>query len=451
MSADARAVGELERAARAAVEGALRRGATGAQARAGASRAVSLVYRDGAPERVEESARRQLALHLYVDGRYSTCVTNHLDPVALDAFLDRAVALARAVEPDPDRQLPDPSLYDGRWEGDLALVDPDMARLTAAERHRFAAALCDEVRVAAGPDLDVRSVEARAQDSESTTVHVASNGPAGGLPHHHETQHWGYASVTLQDRGDRRPAGWAIAGARRRAELDGPGAIARQAVESARARLGSGPIETAQLPIVVENRAVGRLLGHLLAGLDGRRLQQRASFLEGRRGQQVGSALLDVTDDPLAPGGFGSRRFDVEGLASRPLRLFREGVLESCYLDTYYARKLGERPTTGDGSNVVITPGEATLDELVASIDRGLLVRGFLGGNSNPTTGDFSLGVHGTLIEQGKLTAAVSEMNVAGNHLELWRRLTAVGADVYRHSPLRSPSLLFDLAQLSGR
>lgn len=449
MSADLRAGGELERAARAAVEGALRRGATGAQARAGASRAVSLVYRDGAPERVEESARRQLALHLYVDGRYSTCVTNHLAPAALDAFLDRAVALARAVEPDPDRRLPDPALYEGRWEGELALVDPDMAQLTAVDRHRFAAALCEEVRAAAGPDLEVRSVEARAQDSESMLVHVASNGLAEGA--HHETQHWGFASVTVQDRGDRRPAGWAMAGARRRAELEAAGPIARRAVESARARLGSGPIETAQLPIIVENRAVGRLLGHLLAGLDGRRLQQRASFLEGRRGQPVGSALLDVTDDPLVPGGFGSRRFDAEGLASLPLLLFRHGVLENYYLDTYYARKLGERPTTGDGSNVVLAPGEDDLDALVASIDRGLLVRGFLGGNSNPTTGDFSLGVHGTLIEKGTLTAAVSEMNVAGNHLELWRHLAAVGSDVYPYSPIRSPSLLFDRVQLSGR
>jgi PmbA protein len=126
-------------------------------------------------------------------------------------------------------------------------------------------------------------------------------------------------------------------------------------------------------------------------------------------------------------------------------------VLEACYLDTYYARKLGERPTTGDASNVIVTPGDAGLGELIASIDRGVLVRGFLGGNSNPTTGDFSLGIHGTLIEKGALTAAVSEMNVAGNHLELWARLAAAGADVYPHSTIRSPSLLFDRVQLSGR
>jgi len=73
-----------------------------------------------------------------------------------------------------------------------------------------------------------------------------------------------------------------------------------------------------------------------------------------------------------------------------------------------------------------------------------------LGGNSNATTGDFSLGVHGTLIENGKLGTAVSEMNIAGNMKDLWHRLVEVGNDPYKYSSVLVPSLFFDAWQFAG-
>jgi PmbA protein len=79
-----------------------------------------------------------------------------------------------------------------------------------------------------------------------------------------------------------------------------------------------------------------------------------------------------------------------------------------------------------------------------------VLVTGFLGGNSNGTTGDFSLGVQGFRIRRGSLAEPVAEMNVAGNHLELWKRLAAVGSDPYPHSAGRTPTLVFDGVQFAG-
>lgn len=449
MSGEAENMKALEQVAKSAMEGARRRGAEGVRARVVASRSVKLVYRDGSPERVEESSRRRLVLHLYLDGRYTACETNYLEPDGVERFLDTSVALARAVEVDPHRSLPEPALYEGRSERDLELFDPDMLSVAQEDRHRHAAALDASLRQAAGVDEDgLISVETRYQDSDESLYQVHSDGFEGA---HRETQRWSYVNATLRDRGDRRPSGWALAGSRKRRGLAPPDEVANRAIESARAQLGAEPFETAQLPMVLENRAVRRLLSHLLAALDGRRLQQRSSFLEDKRGEQVGSEHLDIMDDPFVPGGFGSQHFDAEGITSRRFPLFAKGVFENPYLGTYYARKMGEDPTTSSGSNVVITAGEASLDELVSGIERGVLVRGFLGGNSNPTTGDFSLGIHGTLIESGKLTRGVSEMNIAGNHLDLWKRLSAVGNDVYHHSSVRSPSILFDRVQFAGR
>jgi PmbA protein len=149
--------------------------------------------------------------------------------------------------------------------------------------------------------------------------------------------------------------------------------------------------------------------------------------------------------------GFGSRLFDGEGIAAKPFAVFEQGALRSYYVDTYYGRKLGMPPTTGRMSNHAWAPGTRSLGELLAAMGEGLLVTGFLGGNSNGTTGDFSLGVKGFRIRGGAVAEPVGEMNLSGNHLELWHRLSAVGNDPYPYSAMRTPTLVFEGVQVAGR
>jgi PmbA protein len=179
-------------------------------------------------------------------------------------------------------------------------------------------------------------------------------------------------------------------------------------------------------------------------------VQQKRSFAEGKIGARLGSALLDLQDDPLVVRGLGSRLYDGEGIAARSFPIFEAGVLKSYYVDSYYGRKLGIPPTTGRTSNLTWKRGARTQAQLLADAGEGILVTGFLGGNSNGTTGDFSLGVRGFRIRGGKIAEPVGEMNVSGNHLELWNRLAAVGDDPYRYSSMRTPTLVFEGVQFAG-
>jgi PmbA protein len=436
---------ELERIAVAAIEGARRRGIADARAVASRSRSATVMYRLGRPERVEESARRGLSVYLYDGGRYSACQTNDLRPEALDRFLDAAVALTRATTPDPFRSIPDPALYEGRRDIDLEILDPAVGALTAEARHDQAARAEAATLAAAGSAA--LAAEAGFEDEEGAFFQVHSNGFAAGRE---GTRLGLFAEVSLADADDRRPSGSDYAATRTAAALPTPEAIGGGAAERARQRLGAAPTETAVLPVIVENRAVGRLLGKLLAALGGRALQQQQSFLAGALGSAVGSAVLDIVDDPFLPGGAASRTFDGEGITAVRRSILERGVLRSYCLDTYYARKLGMPPTSGSSSNLVVTPGSKSVAELMRDAGRGALVRGFVGGNSNPTTGDFSLGVYGTLFENGAPTRAFAEMNISGNHKELWKRLVAAADDPWPYGALRAPSLLFDGVQLSG-
>jgi PmbA protein len=432
--------------ARAAVALALRKGAREAAGGAYRVRSVEVQWRDGQLENVSEATTRGLGLELYVEGRYSSVSTSDLRPEAVERFVEDAVALTRKLSVDPHRYLPDPKLYQGRAEVDLDLEDPHYGELDASRRLHIARDLEAAARAVKGSEA-ILSVTTGFGDTFAESARVHSNGFEGAR---RVTDFGMTAQVSVKDPDGRRPEDWDSASSRHFAALPGPEPIGRAAAERALARLGSAKGASAVLTMAVENRSAARLLGSLLGPLSAASLQQKRSYLEGKLGQQVGSALLDLSDDPLVPRGFGSRLFDSEGMVARPFPLFQGGALRNYYVDNYYGRKLGMAPTTRGSSNLAWKFGSQGADELLADMGDGILVTGFLGGNSNSTTGDFSHGVQGYRVRGGKRAEPIGEMNISGNHLELWKHLAAVGNDPYPYSAARTPTLVFEGVQFAG-
>jgi len=168
-------------------------------------------------------------------------------------------------------------------------------------------------------------------------------------------------------------------------------------------------------------------------------------------GNEAFSKALTMVDDPLPPGALGSRLFDGEGIASKPLTLVEAGVPQNVYVDTYYGRKAGMTPTTGGRSNITLKPSvDKDLAGLLADTGEGIYVTSWLGGNSDSTTGDFSFGLRGHVVHKGQLVKTVGEMNVTGNLTELFANLSAVGNDPWVYRSTQSPTLVFDGVQFSG-
>ena len=126
--------------------------------------------------------------------------------------------------------------------------------------------------------------------------------------------------------------------------------------------------------------------------------------------------------------------------------MFDKGVLKSYYVDNYYGRKLALAPTSGSMSNLSWQLGSKSQQQLLADVKDGLFITGFIGGNSNGGTGDFSLGFVGFRIRDGAIAEPVSEMNLADNNLEFWKKLKAVGNDPFAYS-----SQLHTVARIRGR
>jgi PmbA protein len=191
-------------------------------------------------------------------------------------------------------------------------------------------------------------------------------------------------------------------------------------------------------------------LGGFLEAMNGRNIQQKQSFLADKKGQQVGSKNFTLFDDPFIIGGLGSRLYDGDGFAAKQATKIEAGVLKDFYIDWYYSKKLGWEPTTGGSSNLIIPPGKRTVEDIMKDLGRGIFITGFIGGNSNSTTGDASIGILGKLFEGGLPVQTVAEMNIADNHLKFWHKLTEVANDPWLYSSFRMPSLVFTDVVVSG-
>ncbi len=436
---------QLEALAERATDTARKKGASAARVAASASTQRRVTVRDGKLEEIKSASSRSLVLHLYVDGRYGSHVTSVLDPTSLDDFIGRAVAMTRVLSPDPHRQLVAPALQKGRSSADLGLFDPGHGRVIMRALTDRAQAAHTAARKAAGKTL--LSAGAGASDRVSMGVLRTTNGFADAEK---RTSFSTWASVSVRDKDDKRPSEHAEDRSRTVAGMRAPAEVGQEAAARTLATVGADAIDTLTLPLVVENRVVGRLLRGLLAPLSGWALDQKRSCFEDSLGKKIGSEHLVIADDPLLPGGWASHRYDGEGITARRRPLFDKGVLRAFFIDSYQARKLGRDATSGKSSNLVFGTGAESLDAMLARVGKAVLVTGVLGGNSNSTTGDFSHGVRGFLIEGGKRVKPLAAMNIAGNHKRFWQRLQAVGNDPWTYSSVRSPSLLLGPTVIAG-
>ncbi len=405
-----------------------------------------VVYRDGQWEEMAGSTTLQVVVRLFVDGRYAVHRTSDVRPEELPAFVAGAVALTRQVMPDEHRKLPAPALYAPAELPDTDTCDPAMEALTLEERKRRAVAAHD----ACSSQLADRriSVSASFSDTRAWGCLVHSDGFSAD---YRETACALTVTAAVTDPSGRRPSDWHHSAACHLRDLAAPEEVGQKAAKRALAAVGARPAPTGTYEILVENRAVGSLLNGLLQPLFGSEIFNRRSWAAEKEGMPVGASCLFLADDPLVPRALGSRRYDSEGLAARRLPLLEAGVLRNFYVDTYYGSRLGRRPTTGSPSNLVLVPGERDFQSLLASMRRGLWIDRFIGGNVNGTTGDFSMGVGGFLVEDGRVVAPVIEMNLAGNHRTFWQQVQALGSDVWTASSVRVPSLLLSPLLVAGR
>ena len=378
---------------------------------------------NGEVDKTAHALDRSLQLQLFVQERFGSFSSNRLDKADLEAFIREAVETVKMLEADACRDLParERVAKDAVTGQELGLYDAEYETLTAEKRREMA------LRSMAWPQEGLIAEEGEYSDSVFDSYTIDSQGLEA---RHTETSfEIGYESTVEDAEGNHFSSYWWDASPRlKNLGLEG---CAARAYKRAMEQIGPKSVPSGQYTLILDSECASKVVTPLLNALGGYSLQQKNSFLADSLDKQLFPEGLTILDMPRTKGDTGCRLFDSEGVATREMPIIEKGVVKTYFLNTYISRKMEMEPTIEDATRVRVMPlgGCKTQQDVLDKVKDGILVTGFNGGNSNPATGNFSYGIEGFLIKDGKRVHPVREMLITGSFLNLWSQLVAVADD----------------------
>lgn len=443
----------LENLGQQLLDAARAAGAEAADAMVVEGTSLSIDVLHGKLEHAERAEGIDLGLRVMIGQRQANVSASDHAPETIVTMAERAVAMAREAPEDATIGLADATDLASGWDLEaLELADP------AAEP--APAELEEDARCAEAAALDVAGVaqvQAASAGYGRNRLHLAaSNGFAGGYGRTSRS----ISAVAISGTGANMERDYMGEGRTFQADLPAPDWIGREAGLRAVARSGAKQPPTGTYPVVFDERISASLIGHLLAAINGATIVRGGSWLRDALGEKVLPEALSLTEQPHRARIAGSRPFDGEGLATRDRLIIDNGVLTGWVLDLATGRKLGMKstanaargtssPPTPSVSNVTLTQGNMSREQLLSGMGTGLLVTSMIGSTINPTTGEYSRGAAGFWVENGELTYPVNECTIAGNLRDMLGRIEPAN-DAQDHHSRRIPSLLIEGMVLAG-
>jgi predicted Zn-dependent protease len=311
---------------------------------------------------------RMLSVRALIGQRTARATTNRTDDDSIRRVVEEAIALTKVAEPDPAL---------------LPLVSPEEAGEIGAAPSRF-----DSATAATTPEqraLAVKEAIGIVESASTTAAGIFETGEEseallnsrGLFRFHTETSARFSITATAND-----SSGWAKASAVSAGAID-PAALARSAADKARLSAEPRELPPGRYTVVLEPAAVLDLVGQIFADFSATAIFDQRSFLTGRDLAGLFGENVVIHDDAYHPLQSGAP-FDGEGVARRALRLVDCGTVRDIPYSRASARRAGVAATghglalpndTGEMPiNIVIAGGGSTLDEMIASVDRGILV-----------------------------------------------------------------------------
>lgn len=370
---------------------------------------------------------------------YSTVIeTDEIKQLAVQALDNSRKSFA-----DSHHNLPRPATE----RPFIELLDPRLSATPVEEKILLA-----HRAEAAAKQFDSRITKAERclyQDAQYGVALANSN----GLSKYYRAGYCGlYSSVLAAQQSDIQ-SGMALSYKRYINELN-PEAVGCEAARQAMLLLGAKSISPARTTVILSPYVAANFLSVLVPSFSADFVQKGKSMLQGKLGEKVISANLSIIDDGTLNNGIATAPIDGEGVPTQRTQLVDRGVVKSYLYNSYTAARDGAR-STGNGirnsfksvtdvgpTNVFIEAGDKDPETLVSELDNGFYITSVMGlHTANPISGDFSLGASGVWIRDGRFAHAVRGIAIAGNILELFSKVEAVGSDLQFFGSQGCPSL----------
>lgn len=221
--------------------------------------------------------------------------------------------------------------------------------------------------------------------------------------------------------------------------------LSKRAAELSLTMLSARKAPAGVMPVILSGEAGGTVIHEAVGhGLEADHAEEGLSVYSGKLGERVASPLITVIDDSTLPDLYGSYEVDDEGTPAEKVVLIEKGILKNFLYDKFTALKFGKN-SNGHGrresfrelpiprmANTFIAPGPYTREEVLKSIEKGLLVKKMGGGEVNPLTGDFVFEVReGYYIERGEILYPVKGATLVGNGPKILEIIDMVAEDLH--------------------
>jgi predicted Zn-dependent protease len=380
---------------------------------------------------IQNTVKREVSAYVRValGDRVATSSTNQLAPDRVRAAAERAVDVARLSLPDEEWPgAADPTSV-GQPEG-LLRWDDETAEATPEDRAR---AVLDIVSIA-GSDRTAGFYE--------TSAHAYSVITSTGIECSDAyTRSVVNCLVEIDE-----ATGWGEASSHRYEGVDHEAAADRARDKALRSR-DPKDAEPGTYEVVLEPPAVQELLEYLsYSGFGAKQVIEGESFFSLRSGEKVASDRITVADDVSHPLSVGIG-FDFDGASRKRVELIAQGIARGPVTDLRTARRLGAQ-VTGHSSgstafgpyaaNVVLEPGDETLEELVAGVKRGFLITRFHYVNilDRPQALLTGMTRDGTFeIVDGEVGQGVRNLRFSQSALDALDAVVGIGRDLVARAP----------------
>ncbi len=390
-----------------------------------------------------------ISVRVVSGGRIGVASSNDFSPEGARRCAESAKEMTQFIAPDP--------LYPG-----LAPKQP------VPERDRF-----DEATAGTTPEQragGVAALVAQASDGfvaagafETSAAEVAVANSEGQFCWAPSTQ----ASLTAVITGGEGGNGFAEVFGGSVADIDSE-AVGRRAAVKASASQDPRPLSPGRYTVILEPSAVSTPLGFLAwMGFGGRALLEGRSCFSGKEGQQVAAKSISIYDDATSPLTLGIA-FDFEGVPRERTDLVKDGIFVDAVYDMRSAKQAGKQttghalpPPNPEGPlplNLFLEPGDATLEDMIASTERGLLITRFHYSNIVHPVESTITGMtrDGTFwIENGEVAYPVRNLRFTQSIVEALSHVTMIGretelASEFFFSASRVPALKIDSFNFSS-
>ena len=368
--------------------------------------------------------------------------TNNLSGESIDSTIKKSETIASFLEPDDYQGLPSQNLIN-KLNIDCDINFPkqfttdELINMTV-ECEKSALDYDNKIKNSEGSEYAY---------SQSNNLILNSHGAVGS----YSSTSYTLSCVVIAEDNGLKERDYAYSTRRNFEKTDSAKIIGELSAEKAISRLGAKSISTQKCPVILTPELSVGLFSSFLSAINGNNIYKKNSFLIDRLGEKIFSDHISISEIPIVEEGLGTRPFDTEGVKTYSKQIISDGMLDTYLLDTYSAKQLNLKSTANSGySNIQIRSSKPMSENLIESLDNGVLITEMMGSGANLLTGDYSRGAFGYLIEKGKITHPVTNFTIASNMLDMFKNIDEVGCDFYQNSKINCGSVLIKDMTIGG-